>query len=397
MSSIVSDFGDIYPKLFKALGSSEVSIINAQARSEISLNFRGYSPRFYIALNGQVNLEVDSVMHVLKAGSALVAGNYEKLNLKGADQEAVVYEFVHNANSLWIRLYEGRREFSRNLMVPLTDQSYEDFNSLWAVLLKKETVDSFESEFGRSFLKILLGLYEKQFLEVNWQEGEIERKESFARFAQIQAYVARNLTEDLNLHFICQKFQLPVNELTEIVRTSQKATFKQMVILLRLNKSRKLLIQQDCSIPDLAAECGFNSDDHFIYTFKQNFGISPKKQTRLLLNGKEKSHEELQELHELRYYSFIPERRDNLPQTLPLSAIPVPTVCYIINETAAEVDLYYLCPETNEEIYLQEIIIHERCHYNMMVNDIIVLRDKSGTFLSWFLIEDRLCQALITA
>lgn len=49
------------------------------------------------------------------------------------------------------------------------------------------------------------------------------------------------------------------------------------LLQLRINKAKKLLLQNDLSVKAVASECGFRNSKHFITTFKKWTGVSPGK------------------------------------------------------------------------------------------------------------------------
>jgi len=53
---------------------------------------------------------------------------------------------------------------------------------------------------------------------------------------------------------------------------------KRYFLEMRVNRARKLLMQTDMSVTDVAIACGFESTQHFSKVYKAAYGIVPSKQ-----------------------------------------------------------------------------------------------------------------------
>ena len=54
-------------------------------------------------------------------------------------------------------------------------------------------------------------------------------------------------------------------------------TRKNYINTVRINKSKKLLLEGDCSLSQIAGLCGFDDQSYFTNVFKHIVGISPNK------------------------------------------------------------------------------------------------------------------------
>ncbi|NQZ58872.1 MAG: helix-turn-helix transcriptional regulator [Lentisphaeraceae bacterium] len=394
MKENISKLQNLVELIGQAVQLRQIDLLNCES-TKITLNWIGLSPRLFICLKGQAQIEADGSSLSVHCKNLVLVSQVKQIKLKEMCDEAEVYEIVQEANSVWIRHYCGSTDIAANFIIPLNDKTFIQYQNIWQLLTVQQVPENCRQDYLSSLVKVLLCLYKQHLSEVDWNSRKTRLREKSKLFNQVQAYIARHLATELTASDLCRQFQLNVKSLTALFHYSQRCTFKQMLIQLRLNKARKILISEDINIPQVAELCGFNSDDHFIYSFRENFGIPPKKQTRLLLNDQAKTPEELQELHQLRYYHFIAEKLNKLTPRSVKILLDNPTVCYVINESSEERRLFYLNPESGKEIFLQDIQLHERCYYNVNVDDILVVRDQNGQLCSWFQIENELCQALI--
>ncbi len=66
-----------------------------------------------------------------------------------------------------------------------------------------------------------------------------------------------------------------------VFKKSMRETPLNYLIQFRLNESKNLLYNTDLSISEIGFKCGFNSESHFITTFKKNTMLTPSQFRRI--------------------------------------------------------------------------------------------------------------------
>jgi AraC family transcriptional regulator len=80
---------------------------------------------------------------------------------------------------------------------------------------------------------------------------------------------------DLNLNTLAAESGSSKRQLLRYFRERTGRSPHQYILDLRIEKARRLMLQQKLNLLDIALECGFSSHAHFTYVFSQRIGIPP--------------------------------------------------------------------------------------------------------------------------
>lgn len=94
-------------------------------------------------------------------------------------------------------------------------------------------------------------------------------------------YILDNLYEKLSVSQIADAVHMSTSHFTRIFKSQTGLSPYDYVLVSRLNRAKEYLQETDLSISQIAYEIGFNSESNFIYFFKKNTGLSPKKFRKL--------------------------------------------------------------------------------------------------------------------
>lgn len=95
------------------------------------------------------------------------------------------------------------------------------------------------------------------------------------RMADVAAWIANNLNEDLSVERLAEKANVCPRHFTRMFRHSFSSTPADFVEKLRLGEGRRLLGERGSRVESVAAATGFASADSFRRAFQRRFGISP--------------------------------------------------------------------------------------------------------------------------
>ncbi|WP_312993388.1 helix-turn-helix transcriptional regulator [Chryseobacterium flavum] len=117
------------------------------------------------------------------------------------------------------------------------------------------------------------------FSQLAHDKGNKERKPVWV--GQINEILHENATENLTLTGIAETLNIHPVHLSRDFHKYFHCNLGEYLRKLKVNKSIKLL-NTPCSLTDIALECGFADQSHFIRCFKENIGITPLKYRNLL-------------------------------------------------------------------------------------------------------------------
>ena len=116
---------------------------------------------------------------------------------------------------------------------------------------------------------------------VGREPGTITRKQGTAlpdreRVEQIKSYVREHIDERLDLEDIARQFYISSHYLSHYFRRETGFTLGQFIAQAKIDRAKELL-QNGFSVTDTAISLSYNSDSHFINTFKRLTGTTPKR------------------------------------------------------------------------------------------------------------------------
>lgn len=93
----------------------------------------------------------------------------------------------------------------------------------------------------------------------------------------IDEYISEHFTENINVPFLCEHFNIGKTSLYKLSRQSYGCGIAEHIRRLRIDYAKRLLTDhQELTISEIAEQSGFNDYNYFITVFKKLTGTSPK-------------------------------------------------------------------------------------------------------------------------
>ena len=268
----VSNFLDKQLSDFDKL--SKLSVIPQKEYCKLSPQSFGYGlARIIYCAQGNAVISIEGEKRQVEESELLVIGQYRRYKLEEVGESCRLYEFVLSSPSVWYSYYNDSIQPEAKCALNYKDDYYGDaFIKFWEILTS-DNCSLLEVKTVQPSLVTLIFAQMKHLASITPEEEEIidPQKESRTLFFSILSYMAQNYHRPITRKELCQMFKLNINQFSELFLRWQRCSFKQVLIHLRLNRVRFLLISSDKSIAEISSECGFNSPDHFIYTFRTFF------------------------------------------------------------------------------------------------------------------------------
>ena len=145
------------------------------------------------------------------------------------------------------------------------------------------------SVYRKLVLSELLFYLEKVKHESNSDEIQIYNDEYGILAKNIMDYITENITMDLNLDLLSEKFFINKFSLSRIFKEYCGVTVNQYIISRRIYQACELL-KNNQPVFQVCEQSGFYDYGHFIRTFKKHVGISPKQYALQFRKTAEKIH-----------------------------------------------------------------------------------------------------------
>lgn len=88
-------------------------------------------------------------------------------------------------------------------------------------------------------------------------------------------YSLENYDSNISIDFICELLNINKSYFCKKFKQETGHTFSSFLNILRIEKSKKLLISSDMSLLDIAISVGFNSQNYYTIVFKKITGVTP--------------------------------------------------------------------------------------------------------------------------
>lgn len=94
---------------------------------------------------------------------------------------------------------------------------------------------------------------------------------------QLDHYLSTHFTENFNASELCQRFGIGKTQLYKIARQLYGCGIAEHIRNLRMVHAKKLLTEhRECSLAEIATQCGYGDYNYFISVFTRTVGASPR-------------------------------------------------------------------------------------------------------------------------
>jgi len=90
-------------------------------------------------------------------------------------------------------------------------------------------------------------------------------------------YIKRNCAEKLSLDSLAREVFLSKSYLSSIFKKETGMSLTAYITKVRVEKSKKLLLEDSASLSHISSQCGFKDQSYFTKVFKKETGVSPKR------------------------------------------------------------------------------------------------------------------------
>lgn len=177
------------------------------------------------------------------------------------------------------QMFELMTEFeSIETMTNLASKGFYIYGKTKEIIAKK--LESLVKATGynriEGFLNILHTItisQEKEFITDN--RTPIVTFSNSDKLMAVLEYIKSNLSNVISLNMMAALAHMTVPAFCRFFKNRMGITPLQYILEERMALARKLLIELDKPIYEIAGRCGYNSDSHFCKVFKDHYGISP--------------------------------------------------------------------------------------------------------------------------
>jgi len=109
-----------------------------------------------------------------------------------------------------------------------------------------------------------------------YQKVDREKK-NMKLVASINEYIQNNLDKDVSLIKLAEQVYLNPSYLSRVYKQIAGVNISDYIFSIRLNKAKKMLMESNLKVHEIANSVGFDSAAYFIRAFKKSAGITPQE------------------------------------------------------------------------------------------------------------------------
>jgi len=135
--------------------------------------------------------------------------------------------------------------------------------------------ENFDDQIEAVLVKLLFHLI-NNFHYLNYDEKEVKENEiQFQRYHRIRKYIYNNYMNRISLQDISNQEYLSPYYLSHQIKDMAGTNFKELVNIVRVDESIKLLLDTDKTISDISEEVGFSHTRYYNKSFKDHYKCTP--------------------------------------------------------------------------------------------------------------------------
>jgi transcriptional regulator GlxA family with amidase domain len=97
-----------------------------------------------------------------------------------------------------------------------------------------------------------------------------------SRVAQAVKFMEENLDDPVSIRSLNSTIGVSSKTLEQLFKLHLDSTPKAFYLRLRLQAARRLVLDSQLKLTEIAVRSGFNSQTHFTRSFKRHFGVAPR-------------------------------------------------------------------------------------------------------------------------
>lgn len=254
-------------------------------------------------LKGAIKVEIETEVYTIKQQEIEIINANEIYSIKSDDEDNLVLILNIDPN-FFERYYDGAKEiffYTNSLDNNIQEgEKYHILRKYISVLLYESLskIDDYEDEIESNLLELMYHLL-NNFHYLFYEEESLREDEvQLERYHRIIKYLSNNYMNKVSLQEIADKEFLSAQYLSYKIKDTFGQSFNDFLNGIRVEESRKLLLDTDKNILEISEEVGFSHVRYYNKHFTSHYGCRPMEYRK-----KHKfSEEDLEKMKRIRYY-----------------------------------------------------------------------------------------------
>ncbi len=220
-----------------------------------------------IVVEGECTNYINDAEYRLKRGDAFVTSYYDLHNLLPDEGLKMINISFHN-NFLDNNLTNMITSSNGSLLHKFSAEDMSTILSLCNITFDAQNNPSPISEMSAKYAvsNILMLIIKNSKCNVSVTPRKIQT---------IVEYINNNLTSDLSLALIADKFFMSSNHLGKLFKNTMHISYNSYINKIRVRYACKLITSTSMNFGEIALAVGYSSPEYFFYSFKKQMNITP--------------------------------------------------------------------------------------------------------------------------
>ena len=244
---------------------------------------------FVFVESGKMSALADDKKYIIKSGEMICHKPMEFHNLNPYHSDATAIIFCFHCSDEKMRFFDNkilsvnqRQRLYLNDIITHAEAYFHSKDPLEIAkdgfMVKKEDAAPFHLQFIQNSIELLLlSLYSSRstdvVLRVNSYTQHLKRKKLSG---EIKTYLEENLDKPVHLSELSSRFSYSSSTLKTVFKEETGYSIIAYYNKLRLDTAKKLLLEKNHSVSEIAYTLGFHTPSHFSSFFKKMSGLSPR-------------------------------------------------------------------------------------------------------------------------
>lgn len=253
--------------------------VEAYSFTGVSQNFPNHFHDYYVVgliEEGERRMIVNNQEYTLEPGDLLTFNPYDNHSCEGINGSRLTYRCINLKKEIFLP-FSGT-EFPRFLspMQAQTDLA-EDFQQLHCAIRNESEAEAKET---------LFILFIEELLQKYSQETNLAAVNDKEPITMICEYLETHYDQKITLDQLCQLVHLNKHSLVRQFTREKGITPYRYLETYRIVKAKELL-EQGCSLIEIADRTGFYDQSHFTNYFSRFIGLTPNQYRKIFTKGNE--------------------------------------------------------------------------------------------------------------
>lgn len=92
---------------------------------------------------------------------------------------------------------------------------------------------------------------------------------------RIMEYICENYSQDISLDELSEKFRISKTYINNLLKSFYHRSFLDILQDYRLKEAKKMILENQYKISEIAEKVGYHDISYFIRVFKKKYGVTP--------------------------------------------------------------------------------------------------------------------------